>query len=667
MRGLRLTLAAAALVASLALQEWRAGAAVAPADYHPSYLSVEGGQEAWHPSRDFDVEWMLPRDPSTWRDAPVAAVHYRVHNAAGAVVIGERRIPGPQQEINPLTVPDVPDVYTVEVWLEDPTGFEGPVVTARLRFDDARPAPVEPAQPAEWIAANAIPYPVRIGRPATQPLSGIAGYAVSVDSSPTGDPCKAADRCARSELDLDGGVEDDTLTLADLVEGTSYLHSVAVSGSGMKSSATGTAVLHVDKTLPVTRLAGLPSGWSDRPVTLTATATDALSGMRADGPSGPFTAIRVDEGAPAIASGGSVSATLIAEGAHEVVYYARDAAGNVDDGGTANGRPNVAPQTAVVRIDRSAPGIAFANRQDPGEPESIRARVADSLSGADLSRGWIGVRPAGAGGRFQPLPTEADEGGLRARWDSDAWPDGNYEFQVTGYDVAGNSATTTRRGDGAAMVLSNPLKTVTTLVGAGGWKRPLPYGRGASFGGRLTTGPGEPLAGMPVRVVERFGPGARERERVSTAWTDGEGRFAAPLAPGPSREVQAFFAGTPTLSRAATPPQPLLSHSGIRLRVSSKVATVGGRPIVFSGSVGAAGCAIPPAGKAVELQFRLPGLGWTEFRTVRTNAAGRFRYAYRFSDDDSRGVRFQFRAYAAAQGNWPYEPGGSRPVAVRGR
>ena len=46
---------------------------------------------------------------------------------------------------------------------------------------------------------------------------------------------------------------------------------------------------------------------------------------------------------------------------------------------------------------------------------------------------------------------------------------------------------------------------------------------------------------------------------------------------------------------------------------------------------------------------------------------GRATIAYRFSDDDSRGARFLFRAYAPAQGGWPYEPAGSRPVAVRGR
>jgi hypothetical protein len=75
---------------------------------------------------------------------------------------------------------------------------------------------------------------------------------------------------------------------------------------------------------------------------------------------------------------------------------------------------------------------------------------------------------------------------------------------------------------------------------------------------------------------------------------------------------------------------------------------------------------MPVEGKTVQLQFRLPGLPWREFRSVRSDRRGRFRYAYRFSDDDSRGVRFQFRAYAPAQAGWPFEPAGSLPVTVQG-
>jgi hypothetical protein len=102
----------------------------------------------------------------------------------------------------------------------------------------------------------------------------------------------------------------------------------------------------------------------------------------------------------------------------------------------------------------------------------------------------------------------------------------------------------------------------------------------------------------------------------------------------------------------------------VRLRASSTSAAIGGRPVLFRGTV--AGSGIPAPGVAVQLQFRLAGRPWSEFRTVQTDRRGRFRYSYRFSDDDSRGVRFLFRAYVNAQGDWPYEPGGSLPVAVRG-
>jgi hypothetical protein len=102
------------------------------------------------------------------------------------------------------------------------------------------------------------------------------------------------------------------------------------------------------------------------------------------------------------------------------------------------------------------------------------------------------------------------------------------------------------------------------------------------------------------------------------------------------------------------------------MRASAGVAEVGGRPLVFRGAVDCPPAEVPDGGISVQLQFRAPGLGWSEFRTVRTNRRGRFRYPYRFSDDDSRGVRFRFRAFVPTQSDWPYEPGGSRPVAVRG-
>jgi hypothetical protein len=668
--------------------------AVLAGEGKPQNLWVVGGEENWHAGQSFRVDWTNPPPPG---ETPIVAVRYHVRNAANAVVVADTRIGWATTLIERIEVPDVPGIYTAEIWLEDGAGKQWSPATAQLRFDNVRPASVEPLAPPGWIGRTALPYLVRLTHP-TEPLpqSGIRGYAVTHDADPSRAPCDGGDLCSDAETSLHGGIEDSALSLADLPEGTTYVHAVAVSGSGLKSAGAGSAALHVDTTDPVTTLAGAPGGWTNRPVALTATASDALSGMRATGSHGPFTAIRVDDLTPTSALGSSVGTTLIGEGVHSIAYYARDAAGNVNDGGYGNGVENRQPSTTTVRIDRSSPSAAFVNAQSPEEPELIEARISDSLSGPDPAKGRIALRRSGSGAPFEPLPTETAGGKLRAHWDSDAYPAGEYEFQATGYDAAGNAVTTERRANGAGMVLPNPLKVPTAIqIGFGGkvliWhrcerhggrrhcrrevihgfdRRPslrfVPYGRGALFGGRLTGGLGSPLAGMPMQVIERFGSGSGESERVTTVRTEAGGIFTAHLAPGPSREVSASFAGTRALTRSGGKSVRLGVRGDVRMRASATIARIGGRPIVFRGRVEADGAAVPDGGKAIQLQFRLPGLPWTEFRTVQTDRTGHFHYAYSFTDDDSRGVRFEFRAFAPAQSGWPYEPAGSRPVSVRG-
>jgi hypothetical protein len=637
---------------------WLAAAPAQAAAPQPTDLRVDGGEDNWHPAPSFALSWSNPPG--------VAAVHYRLLDPAGAVALGERTLGWPATQVPSVQVPGPPGIYTAEVWLEAGDGSLGPPASAKLRFDDTPPGPIEPASVPGWIGRTAFPYMVTLGHPAEPaPPSGIRGYAISVDANANEVPC-AGPICADREIDLRGGAGDDRIAIGEMPEGTWYLHAVAVSGSGVKSVAAGTALLRIDKTDPVTRLEGVPGGWSNRPLTLTATATDSASGMTPSGGGpAPFTAIRVDGEPPALAPGEAVSTTVIGSGIHTVAYYARDAAGNVGDGGGANGQPNRPPATGLVKIDREPPVLSFAGAQDPRDPERIEARAADALSGLDRTHAEIAIRPSGSGERFSPLPTEVSANALRAHWDSEAYPPGRYEFRAVAYDLAGNSASTSVRHGGAPMRLRAPLKA-TTALRLGLSPGTLGYGQGIRLGGRLVIGRRAPLAGVAVRVVERFDAGATPRERVSTVETDAKGAFEVRLDPGPSREVVAIAPATATVQGASSSPLRLAVRGQIGLRASATSARVGGRPVVFAGKVGAAGARIPDTGKLVELQFRLPGLPWREFRTVRTDRRGRFRYAYRFADDDSRGVRFQFRAFAPAQAGWPFEPAGSSPVKVRG-
>jgi hypothetical protein len=664
-RALRVARLGALAVGLLTAGCFPAGAAASPLP--PADLHLAGG-DGWRATNGFDLRWSdVSASPA------IASAHYLVRDPLGTTVAGPTEIAGAVRAIDGIWVPDVAATYTAEIWLEDVTGAEGPPAEVKLRFDPQRPDDVEPLPPTGWIGRTELPYAIRVTHPAgPQPASGIRGYAISIDRVAATSPCLDAYVCTDAETDLRGGIGDDALVVQELPEGTSYLHALAVTGAQVRSSAPGHAPIHVDRTDPVTRLSGLPEGWTNHSVVLEATAADSLSGMVPIAGGAPFTAIRIDGAPPTIAPGGSVTATVVAAGVHTISYYARDAAGNVNDGADSNGQANASPTTVPLRIDREPPAVVFAGSADPEDPELIEARVSDPLSGPDPSRGEIAVRAVGSTDPYEALPSFGAGDTLLGRWRSEDYPVGEYEFRVTGYDAAGNAGTGTQRANGAPMVLPNPLKARASLIAGFGegfgqraTARIVRRGASATFGGRLTMGSDASSGDRSLTVIERFDPGASEQRRATTVATDEQGRFSVRLGAGPSREVFAVFGGTSTATGTASRPLRLGVRADVSLRASSPIAVVGGRPIVFRGAV-ASPDELPPGGATVQLQFRAAALPWSEFRTVQTNGRGRFRYAYRFSDDDSRGVRFRFRALVPAQSDWPYEPGGSRPVAVRG-
>jgi hypothetical protein len=627
-------------------------------------VRVSGGEDTWHAAPSFRLDWTQEPGPP----AVATAVVHQLYDPQGHPVGGPVHDAEEAGTLESISVPPIPGAYTAEVWLENLDGEPGPPVTVTLRFDDTAPAPAAPQAPTGWVNGGK-PVTIEVGHPsAPLPLSGIRGYAVSVDRGDLAPPCAAIAWCSPEETDLSGGVEDDSLSLGVLPEGVKLVRVVAVSGSGVPSPIES-AEVRVDATPPLTTLEDPPTGWSDKPLRVTAVAADALSGMDPSQGGDPFTVLAVDGDLAIRTSGDRASAWVSGSGVHQLSFYGQDAAGNVADG-QAGAPP---PEQATVKIDEEPPTVAFAASQDPAEPERIEATVADPLSGPSEQHGSIAVRPLGSGARFEELPTSVEPGGLVARWDSDSYPPGNYEFRAVGYDLAGNTASGTQRGDGAKMVLPSPLKTPVTVSASFGakpraWraKQRVPYGRGVRYSGQLQTAAGTPVGGAEVTVTETFAAGSAPTSRATVVRTRADGTFSLRLAPGPSRQVSASFAGSRTFTRATGSGAGLAVRSAVRFHASTGLARVGGAPVVFSGRVAHLG-AKAPKGKAVELQFRYPGAGWSEFRTVATGAGGRFRYAYRLSDDDSRGVRFQFRGVVPAQEGWPYDTGASRPVIVTGR
>jgi len=199
------------------------------AQLRPIGLRVSEG-DSWHADNDFRLDWERP--PVAEQGFAVTAIDYRVRDASGATVVPEIRLPWDATVIEHIHVPPRPAAYTADVRLEGPEGGHGPWESAALRFDDVRPGAARPLAPDGWIAGNAVAV-VKIEHPAGPlPVSGIRGYAVSVDRGTENPPCADLSRCKPVETDLSGGIDEDSILLGSLPEGANVVRAVAVSGSG---------------------------------------------------------------------------------------------------------------------------------------------------------------------------------------------------------------------------------------------------------------------------------------------------------------------------------------------------------------------------------------------------------------------------------------------------
>ena len=106
----------------------------------------------------------------------------------------------------------------------------------------------------------------------------------------------------------------------------------------------------------------------------------------------------------------------------------------------------------------------------------------------------------------------------------------------------------------------------------------------------------------------------------------------------------------------------LLVPATSTLQVSRR-HVLNGQAVTFSGHLRT--LPVPPGGKLVQLEVWL-SKRWQTFRTVRTDAAGRWSLPYRFKRTSGL-QRFRFRVELPAETGYPYEAGRSRSVHVRVR
>jgi hypothetical protein len=176
--------------------------------------------------------------------------------------------------------------------------------------------------------------------------------------------------------------------------------------------------------------------------------------------------------------------------------------------------------------------------------------------------------------------------------------------------------------------------------------------------GSVRDGGGNPVSGATVCVYQTTDLPDASRELATTATTQGNGRFATKLDPGPSRIVDVVY----RFNSKRLSDEVQLDSSVIPEFTVAKKKLTNGRPVVFLGQLPG-----PNAdGRAIALQARV-GRKWRTFKQLRSESDGHFKGKYRFTQTSGR-QRYIFRALIKKQGGYPYEPGAShkRKVIVHG-
>lgn len=356
-----------------------------------------------------------------------------------------------------------------------------------------------------------------------------------------------------------------------------------------------------------------------------------------------------------------------------VAMWRKDAAGNAD--------PATASDQLTLRYDPEPPQLAF-DASPSSDPTLVTAPVADKVSG--VADGSIEISQAGSS-TWSALPTTVEGGKLVARINDAGMAAGQYSLRARATDQAHNEASTTTRADGQPMTVTLPLRitsrleagvlrkrVVRKLVGRKGHRHKVRrrvtvlspsgmvrLGKGIVLGGRLANGDGEGIAGAEIQVLALV-EGAAE-QLVGVVHTDNLGGFTYNANGSTSRTLRFAYAGT-SLILPADAKVGLKVPAASTLTVSRR-RVVNGQSVVFSGRVRS--LPLPATGKLIQVEVLLSG-GWQTFRTVRTDAGGRWRMPYRF--DRTVGVQwYRFRVELPTEAGYPFATGASKSIRVRVR
>lgn len=223
--------------------------------------------------------------------------------------------------------------------------------------------------------------------------------------------------------------------------------------------------------------------------------------------------------------------------------------------------------------------------------------------------------------------------------------------------------TVTRHGKSVHVKRTRLVRVVLLPHAVNYTTRRVPHGHATTVDGWLGTSSGTALPGQTIAVLTAPDNGQGRFTVAATVTTAANGGWQAKLAPGPSRLIEAFYGGAPTLEGAVS--------SQVRLIVPARVKLINVSPrrVAWSTTVRIVGQLeggyLPAGGALVRMRIG-QGAGYSTYGVQEhVTGNGRFATTYTFgAGDPNLRRRFWFQLASLPIGNYPYAPAASNRINV---
>jgi hypothetical protein len=195
-------------------------------------------------------------------------------------------------------------------------------------------------------------------------------------------------------------------------------------------------------------------------------------------------------------------------------------------------------------------------------------------------------------------------------------------------------------------------------------KEHVRFGRSTTVSGWLGLSDGTALGGQTVDVLTAPDNGLGQFAVAAAATTAANGTWTAALPPGPSRVVEASYAGAPDTEATGSGQVTIVVHSKIKLKSVTPSRVAWGQSVTITGKL--KGGYLPAGGVNVRLRIGIGDAKATYGVEEHVAGNGRFTTTYTFGAGDARiHRRYWFQIATLPSGNYPYAPSSSNRIYVK--